>query len=350
MASPANVEVLESAAEFEENFRDTVISADVPANVVEAQATFQDIQHELQEFIFQHLSKIVALQKTISNHVHLDSPGSKIASSDGHETDANPNIVVDAASDQANCNQGVMPSRHSSANPVRAPLESHLRSLNGFLDAHIENLHALQNSFRSIGGKKLVATGIQKPMAAPSDVNDGFYDSLTQQFNMLVVISTFTAGLIVSFLSLVAQLIGSNHRTPFNIGMLFAFFALAFHLGNLIVAGRGAAITAQHLVIGSKQYDPGYFRFYLSVCEQLQFAATLLFIVSIVILTFYIFISLAFPLVLLFISAIGALVVFWSSYWKVSITFRNFKFLVQNLRRLRWRSLAYMKAREGQHA
>jgi hypothetical protein len=111
--------------------------------------------------------------------------------------------------DQANCNQGVMPSRHSSANLVRAPLENHLRSLNGFLDAHIENLHALQNSFRSIGGKKLVATGmsangcyclsgrlllflwsvgIQKPLAAPSDVNDGFYDSLTQQFNMLVVI------------------------------------------------------------------------------------------------------------------------------------------------------------------
>ena len=119
MASPANVEVLESAAEFEENFRDTVISADVPrylswiplffftmrrftkcisslltANVVEAQATFQDIQHELQEFIFQHLSKIVALQKTISNHVHLDSPGSKIASSDGHHQGKHKMVIA----------------------------------------------------------------------------------------------------------------------------------------------------------------------------------------------------------------------------------------------------------------
>ncbi|KAF8814246.1 hypothetical protein BYT27DRAFT_7179631 [Phlegmacium glaucopus] len=389
MTSPT--EDLESAAEFggvRQNVRSTVISTDAqPAtNILDTQATFQDIQYELQEFILKHLSRTVALQRTISSHhhqhqSHLDLPGLKVAASTSgggevhgtvtpntypsfHPSDGDPNIIVDAVSDQAICNQGVMPSRRASANPVKAPpLENHLQSLSGFLNVHVENLHALQNSLRSTtgGDKKPVTTVIQKPPAASSDGNEKFYDALTQQFNMLVVISTFTAGLIVGFLALVDALILPNHRTAFNVGMLFSFFALSLHFGNIIVAGRGAAISTQHLIVGNKDYTPEYFRYYLSVCEQLQFAATLLFIVSIVILSFYIFgTSLAFPLVLMFVAVVGTLVVFWSAYWKVSITFRNLKFIVQNFRRLRWRSLAYLQARggvtttttsrEGQHA
>jgi hypothetical protein len=41
---------------------------------------------------------------------------------------------------------------------------------------------------------------------------------------------------------------------------------------------------------------------------------------------------------LMYMAAFGAMVVFWSVYWKVSITLRNFKFLGQKFRRLRWRS------------
>ncbi|KAF8806375.1 hypothetical protein BYT27DRAFT_7212071 [Phlegmacium glaucopus] len=97
-----------------------------------------------------------------------------------HPSDGDPNIIVDAVSNQAICNQGVMPSRRASANPVKAPpLENHLQSLSGFLN----------NSLRSTtGDKKPVTTVIQKLPAASSDGNEKFYDVLTQQFNMLVVI------------------------------------------------------------------------------------------------------------------------------------------------------------------
>ncbi|KAF8814244.1 hypothetical protein BYT27DRAFT_7179630, partial [Phlegmacium glaucopus] len=334
-------------------------------NILDTQATFQDIQYELQEFILKHLSRTVALQRTISNHHHHHQYGLLADRGGGdvhgtvtpntypsfHPSDGDPNIIVDAVSNQAICNQGVMPSRRASANPVKAPpLENHLQSLSGFLNVHVENLHTLQNSLRSTtGDKKPVTTVIQKLPAASSDGNEKFYDVLTQQFNMLVVISTFTAGLIVGFLALVDALILPNHRTAFNVGMLFSFSLYLF---------ISVTSSTQHLIVGNKDYTPEYFRYYLSVCEQLQFAATLLFIVSIVILSFYIFgTSLAFPLVLLFIAVVGTLVVFWSAYWKVSITFRNLKFIVQNFRRLRWRSLAYLQARgglttsrEGQHA
>lgn len=70
-------------------------------------------------------------------------------------SDTDPSIA-DAVSDHAICNQGVMPLRYPSANPVRAPLENHLQSLNGFLNVHIENLHALQNSLRPTADKKPV--------------------------------------------------------------------------------------------------------------------------------------------------------------------------------------------------
>lgn len=157
----------------------------------------------------------------------------------------------------------------------------------------------------------------------------------------------------MAFLSLVRAIIEPYHQLAFNVGMLFAFFALFLHLGNIIVAGRGLAVTTEYLNNGNKDHDPEYFPYYLSICEQLQFAATLLFTTSIVILMFYIFISLAFPLVLVFMIVFTTLVVFWSAYWKVSITFRNLKFIVKNFRRLRWKSLAYLKAsanRDGQHA
>jgi len=167
---------------------------------MEAQATFQDIQYELQEFILKHLSKTVALQRTIVSyhHHHLDSSGPKMAcsssSSDAHGTGmlinqltgtkillcltldvafvqvtpstyhsafrqsdvVDPNIIVDTV--QAIGSQAEIPSRHASVNPVKAPLENHLQSLSGFLNVHVENLHALQNSLRSTADKKPVTT------------------------------------------------------------------------------------------------------------------------------------------------------------------------------------------------
>ncbi|KAF8157151.1 hypothetical protein B0H34DRAFT_489234 [Crassisporium funariophilum] len=371
MASATNHEDLdlESAAEFErikQNFRSTMIAPDVPVNMLEAQTAFQGLQYELQEFLTQHITKVRNLQGSISNLEPVgfkdDAPATVLKVLNVATPRSDPesaNAVADALSDKAICNQGALPSlpsQRSSINIPRPPLDAHMQSLNGFLIAHMENIRVLQDALR-LGGTEVPihsnhSNGKAKlmfPITRESNEKDRVYDALTSQFNMLVVIATFTAALIVGFLSLVNSIIGPSHRTAFSVGMLFSILALSIHFGNIIVAGRGAAITSQHLATEDKERDLAYFKYYLSICEQMQFVATLLFIISIMIMAFYIFTSLAFPLVLLFLVILGALVVFGSAYWKVSITFRNLKFLVKNFRRLRWRSISYLKTRGQLH-
>lgn len=138
----------------------------------------------------------------------------------------------------------------------------------------------------------------------------------------------------MAFLSLVVSIIAEEKGTTFNVGMLFAFISVGIHFGNIVIAGRGIALTAQidDLLPGK---DASYFRFYLAACEQLQFVATLIFILSTIIMTFIIFSSIAYPVVLLVLSILSLVVVFSSVYWEVSMTFRNLKFLAKNIQRLR---------------
>lgn len=188
-----------------------------------------------------------------------------------------------------------------------------------------------------------------------------YFDSVSQQFSMLVVIvrgaalliplrdpfwdegfaqSTFTAGLILAFLSLVYAIIGTNHRTDFSVGMFFAFIAVFIHFGNIVLAGRGASLTSQQ----NRQHDFQYFKFYLAICEQLQFVAIIFLVISSIIMSFLIFSSVAFPVVLLLLSLVGILVVFSSAYWEISITFRNLKYLARNIQRVK-QSLEYLRIR-----
>ena len=131
--------------------------------------------------------------------------------------------------------------------------------------------------------------------------------------------------LIVMFLLLVISIIGSKHRTPYSVTMFFAFLALS----PLFVA-----IFVAKLVPTQSQPNPEELNFYLHICEQLQLVATGLFVISIIIATFFIFISLAFPFVILALSGIGALVVFMSIHWEVAITLDNILYLLKNIRRL----------------
>jgi hypothetical protein len=155
-----------------------------------------------------------------------------------------------------------------------------------------------------------------------------------------LVQSTFTASLIVAFLSLAKSIMLDAHRVAFDIGMLLALFAMSAHFANIIVAGRGAALTSQYAATGQNAYDLKWFRLYLGLCEQLQTIATVLFIVVILQLTFSMFDEIEYPLILLGVALLIGLIVFCSVYWRVSITFRNIKFLVKSLRNLRFRTVA----------
>lgn len=140
------------------------------------------------------------------------------------------------------------------------------------------------------------------------------------------------------FLSLVRliNMSSNQHRTTFSFGMLFAFWALATHLLNIFVAGRGAAICIAPLRVGRQQQppNPADIGQYLSLSEQLQFAATLLFIIPVAVLSFIVFTNLGFPLVFLIFSLLAALVVFGSVYWRVELSLGGLGFV---FRHQRWR-------------
>lgn len=136
-------------------------------------------------------------------------------------------------------------------------------------------------------------------------------------------------------LALVDGIIGPRRRMAFSIGMLFSFMALSIHFANIFLAGRGATLTTTTTNSGPNR-DIESLKFYLSICGNLQLASTVLFLVSIAVMIFLIFSSIAFPLVLLFLSGIGALGVFVSAYWEIPITLANVQFLAANLGRLRF--------------
>jgi glucan phosphoethanolaminetransferase (alkaline phosphatase superfamily) len=126
-------------------------------------------------------------------------------------------------------------------------------------------------------------------------------------------------------------IIGPRRRIAFSVGMLFAFIALSVHFANIFLAGRGAMLTTT----SEMKHDIESLKFYLAICGNLQVASTVLFLVSIVVMIFLIFSSIAFPLVLLFLSGIGALIVFTSAYWEISISLANIQFLAANIGRLK---------------
>ena len=139
-----------------------------------------------------------------------------------------------------------------------------------------------------------------------------------------------------------------SHQTAFHIGMFISFIALGLHFGNIVVAGRGAAIAAQHAADPKDsddcaKYDPKYFRQYLELSEQLQFLATITLIVAVVTMTFYTFSSITYPTILMGLYALSVVIIFWSAYWKVSMTLRNLKLMIKGLRYLGTRAKSILK-------
>ena len=158
--------------------------------------------------------------------------------------------------------------------------------------------------------------------------------------------STFTASLIVSWVSYVSS-IPTSHEHVFNIGLFISFFALGLQFGNIVVAGRGAAIASQCAADPNDTddtiYSPRYFRHYLELSEQLHFLATITFMVAVITMTFLTFHSIVYPTVLVGVYTVLAVIVFWSAYWKVSMTLRNLKLMIKGVHLLRTRAKSYQK-------
>ncbi|KAK2464690.1 hypothetical protein APHAL10511_003266 [Amanita phalloides] len=75
------------------------------------------------------------------------------------------------------------------------------------------------------------------------------YDAFGQQFTTLVIISTFTANLIIGFLTLAHNTISAMPSVRIvqnEVGMFFALGGMAIHSGVIVVAGRCAALAFKY--------------------------------------------------------------------------------------------------------
>ncbi|KIL58251.1 hypothetical protein M378DRAFT_336365 [Amanita muscaria Koide BX008] len=81
-----------------------------------------------------------------------------------------------------------------------------------------------------------------------------------QQFTTLVVISTFTANLIIAFLTLAHNLISRGqdiyaYSMIIEVGQFLALIGRATHAGVIIISGRCAALALKHAEKQAKLID-----------------------------------------------------------------------------------------------
>ena len=145
----------------------------------------------------------------------------------------------------------------------------------------------------------------------------------------------------------------SNNPTPatkqaFETGMSIALLAAGLHVGVIIVGSRAAALCFR---LGSvtgdtdkELEDQGWddtalinelrnvtFVRYVVYCERLHLIGILMLLASILYLSFSLFTLKAPPYVFLAASAAGALSIFATGFWSVSVTRENGKVLLNKV-------------------
>ncbi|PPR05072.1 hypothetical protein CVT24_010259 [Panaeolus cyanescens] len=307
-----------AAAEYErikQNFRTTAAAHDAPPPIHDAQLMFQELQRELEEFLTQHMAKVVALRDLLSahyaqndsvmGHVHEESGTAGVYSQfiaeelEAHDDFfillvpthlARSRTISGQKSDPMSVSghghlemkpdaglgipHQMLPSvtQHSShhGHMPRVPqLEEHIVAMENFLEAHMENVRELQLALKP-GASVMPDVRIHPHSAAVTQElhtipepkyasYERYNDELTDQFNTVIIISTFSGVLIAVFIAMVQNILLERRKIAFNVGMLFSFFSLAVHLGNIMVAGRGASITSQQFAGHTKAQDLTYF-------------------------------------------------------------------------------------------
>ncbi|TFK68557.1 hypothetical protein BDN72DRAFT_898047 [Pluteus cervinus] len=161
------------------------------------------------------------------------------------------------------------------------------------------------------------------------------FEGLGTQFNIVIAISTFTASLVIAFLSLARDILLNNSNTPglgqsrpLEIGMLLGFLTTATHLIIIIVAGRAATLSFRIKALGKKptSLELQNFRLYFYLCEQLHLMATTLFLATVLYMTFYLFSPrLVYPLVLYGYTTIGIYLFYRTGFWRASVLVEDVK-------------------------
>lgn len=124
----------------------------------------------------------------------------------------------------------------------------------------------------------------------------------------------------MGFLSLANDIAKDDQRKTFEHGMLIGLCALAAHLGICTVANRAAALCqAEATSPQKKKLELRDFHRAFIVCEHLQYLGIILFLTSILYLSFVMFSSRIHPYIFVGISLGLVVLITISCYWKFSI-------------------------------
>lgn len=153
--------------------------------------------------------------------------------------------------------------------------------------------------------------------------------------------SSFTSGLIAAFLALANDLAKDKDRQMFENGMLIALCAMGAHLGICTVAGRAAALCHVRATVKKSRVSAADFRKAFIICEHLQYLGTILFITSILYLSFVMFSTRVHPFIFVGISILEIVTISKSCYWKFSA-------LNENMKKFLWKAKIRSQSAEDQ--
>ncbi|KAF9479870.1 hypothetical protein BDN70DRAFT_932201 [Pholiota conissans] len=151
------IEDIESGKEFErikQNFTPTPPDPDVLANLAEIQTAFEDLQSELHDFLAKYTDKLMGLQTRITT--------TSLPSTTSHESDTHKTVVPTAMTARMSRHSTVeaqhtiedsLSDRMLSVKPTlkveNIPLDTHLRHLQTFLNAQMDNIRRLHDASHS---------------------------------------------------------------------------------------------------------------------------------------------------------------------------------------------------------
>ncbi|RXW21594.1 hypothetical protein EST38_g4276 [Candolleomyces aberdarensis] len=303
------------------------------------QEQVQELQHELSDFLAQHVARTLNLQNSLHNEpLKLRKHSSAVM----HERDNTlfcdyPASVVTPPSSGniAVYHQDPLLSRLDIGITRPTPLDLHNDALARFLSMHMSNLQALQNSLLRTHGK---------PPTISVDGRGGV-DSLSagsstmQEYADLVATSALEAIFIIAVLAFAYSIIGpQKHRIPFSVAMLFSFFSLSFLMLCLCLSLWGF-LSASWRRLKHEPESQVQVNFYLFLGRQLQFCALSAFMLPLIMLTFYIFSGIAFPIVHLVFLLVASLLVLGSVVYRVPISLENVSSIVLSTRHMERPSL-----------
>ncbi|TFK63137.1 hypothetical protein BDN72DRAFT_847980 [Pluteus cervinus] len=139
-------------------------------------------------------------------------------------------------------------------------LDDHSQNLALFIEDHLANLHRLRCSLQGQDPYKPGVVELHEPLAAIQSQSRSEEQArtemkeLSQQFSIIVLFSTFTAGLIIAYMQLMQATLpppdpveNPKAATHWYMGFGFGFTGLIWNIAIAIVAGADTAACASGL-------------------------------------------------------------------------------------------------------